>query len=79
MISHVDYDGFAESVNAINCNRLLDSNDINISSGIFTDTLSNLCDTFIPNKKVMIRPGDCIWMNGYLRKQMRKEIGCTIK
>ena len=64
----------AKRQNEIN-NQTLDSiksEDDNQYALNFTDKLINLTQDCIPHKQVRIRPQDLPWINGTIRKLMRK-------
>ena len=46
--------------------------DVNQYATNFTNILINLAKECIPNKKVRVRPQDLPWINGLVRKLMRK-------
>ena len=48
------------------------SDDVNQYALNFTDKLINLAHDCIPHKQVRIRPRDLLWINGTIRKLMRK-------
>ena len=50
----------------------LEDENINIYAENFTSKLLELCQATIPNKMITIRSSDPPWINGYIRKLIRK-------
>ena len=67
----IDIPSFQRNAQEVNWETVLNDN-INVSAKNVVESISNICKNNIPNKKVVIRPNDAPWMNGYIRKLMRK-------
>lgn len=59
----VNKDGICSHVENTDWENALSSPDINVSAAAFVKTLSDICDSNIPNKIVTIRCKDAPWMN----------------
>lgn len=66
-----DYEQLRQKVHNFNWNSIKHT-DIDIYTSAFTDQLLNMAKECIPNKTVRVRPHDLPWMNGSIRKIMRK-------
>ena len=69
---HADLPSIIQNLNKIAWDDVLNCNNINESCKKLTSIISNISHTYIPNKRVIIRPNDKPWMNSYLRTLMRK-------
>ena len=66
-----DYDSLSQA--ALNTNwKLLKHNDINIYASNITDHLMDLAGQYIPNRKVKVKQSDPPWLNGRIKKLIRK-------
>ena len=66
-----DYDSLKRRINDFVWQSLEDEN-INIFAENFTSKLLELCQATIPNKMITIRSSDSPWINGYIRKLIRR-------
>ena len=66
-----DYKFLKQKVTDVNWNALRDEN-VNVHSENVTDKILELCEQTIPSKEIIVRPADTPWMNGIVRKAIRK-------
>lgn len=66
-----NYEQLRRKVLDFNWNSLK-NNDINLYASAFTSQLYSMVKECIPNRLVRVRPQDLPWINGNIRKQMRK-------
>lgn len=66
-----NYEQLRRKVLDFNWNSLK-NNDINLYASAFTGQLYSMVKESIPNRLVTVRPQDLPWINGNIRKQMRK-------
>ena len=66
-----NYDAFRQTVSNYDWSTVI-KEDVNSYANTLTQTLINLSEQYIPNKKVTIRPLDLPWINNNIRKLMRK-------
>ena len=71
LYSQGDFNLFRQFVADFNWDSIK-SEDVNQYALNFTDKLINLAQDCIPHKQVRIRPQDLPWINGTIRKLMRK-------
>ncbi|KAJ8321710.1 hypothetical protein KUTeg_000181, partial [Tegillarca granosa] len=67
-----NYDLFREKLGETVWNTILESNDLETACFKITNAILNCASICIPNKTVTIRPLDPPWINGGIRKLIRK-------
>ncbi|PJE77812.1 hypothetical protein CI610_03256 [invertebrate metagenome] len=67
-----NYDKYRDRLSNVDWDSTLDSNDIDISTEQFTRYLLTIANECIPNKDIIVRANDAVWMNGAIRKLIRR-------
>ena len=70
--SLADKDSINSGIARIDCNSLFNSDNVDTISVLLTNNIKDICDKHIPNKTVLIRPRDPLWMTNEIRHLMRK-------
>ena len=66
-----DYESLRQRINDFNW-LSLENPDINIYAENFTNKFLELCEVTIPNKMITVRSSDPPWINGHIRRLIRK-------
>ena len=66
-----DYESLRKRVSEFDWNSI-HNDDVNIYAKTFSDKLLEMTKDGVPNRTVTVRPQDLPWMNGNVRKVMRK-------
>lgn len=68
-----DYDSFREILRNVNWDEILNSGDnLDTIVDLFTNTILHAAEDTIPNKTIMVRKSEPLWMNNRIRRAIRQ-------
>lgn len=67
-----DYVKYRRILSETDWDQILALNDVNESADKLSDLIINAAKESIPNKTVTIRPSEPLWINGYIKRQIRQ-------